>query len=129
MLKLIKYSFVYLAALIMLLHNFIPHIHKSELNSSQHEQIHQAKSASTLDILSLIFHEFTEEGDMEDILVKANTNISFNVDFVALVIVNKLFTVALTEEKESKQHFLPLDEPYQSSSFSTAWSVRPPPFA
>lgn len=113
----------------MLLHNFIPHIHKSELNNAQHEQIHQAKNASTLDILSLIFHEFTEEGEMEDILVKANTNISFNVDFVALVIVNKLFTVAITEEKESNQHFLPLDEPYQASGFSTAWSVRPPPFA
>ena len=113
----------------MMLHNFIPHTHKSELNTSEHIEIHQAKSSSTLDILSLIFHEFTEEGEMEDILVKANTNISFDVDFVALVIVNKLFTVALTEEKESKQHTLPLDEPYQDSSFSTAWSVRPPPFA
>lgn len=113
----------------MLLHNVIPHIHTSELSISEHQKIHQTEYSSPIDLLTLIFHEFTEEGEMEDVLVKANSNISFNVDFVALVIVNKLFTVILIEEKEPKQPFLPLDEHYQASGFSTAWSVRPPPFA
>jgi hypothetical protein len=113
----------------MLLHNVIPHTHESELNNNQHTQIHQTENPSPIDVIALFFHEFTEEGEMEDILVKAKTNVSFNVDFVALVIVNKLFTVVLTEKKESKQHILPLDELFQASGFSTAWSVRPPPFA
>ena len=113
----------------MLLHNVIPHTHESELNSEQHQEIHKTESLSAIDVLALFFHEFTEKGEMEDVLVKAKTNISFNVDFVALVAVNKLFTVVLTEEKESKQHIFPLDELFQASGFSTAWSIRPPPFA
>ncbi|MDF1676891.1 MAG: hypothetical protein P1U44_14350 [Vicingaceae bacterium] len=118
-----------MAAFIMLLHNFIPHTHESELNKTQHEQIHQTKGASTIDILSLIFHEFTEEGEMEDILVKDNTQINFSVVFIASLTINNFTNVVLPEEKESKQHIIPLDKRYQDSGFSTAWSVRPPPFA
>lgn len=128
MLKWIKYSFIYIAAFIMLLHNFIPHVHESELNSTLHKQIHQAESYSTLDLLSFIFHEYTEEGEMEDVLVKANTQINFSIVFIALL-ANNFTNVVLSEEKEHKQHILPLDERYQASGFSTAWSVRPPPFA
>ncbi len=129
MLKLVKYSFIYLAAFIMLLHNFVPHTHESELNTSEHEQIHQTETSSPIDLLALIFHEFTEKGDMEDVLIKANTSISFTVSFIALPAINKQLTVPLFEEKELKKYFLPLNELHQSSGFSTAWSVRPPPFA
>jgi hypothetical protein len=128
-LKLIKYSFIYLAAFIMLLHNFVPHTHESELNTSAHEQIHQTKATSALEVLALIFHEFTEAGEMEELLVKAHDNISFDADFVALLSINKAITIVLIEEKEPKKYYLPLDEFCQATGFSTAWSVRPPPFA
>lgn len=129
MLKWIKYSFIYIAAFIILLHNFIPHVHESELNSTLHKQIHQAESSSTLDLLSFIFHEYTEEGEMEDILVKANVQINFSVVFIASLTINNFTNVVLPEEKESKQLFVSLDELCETSGFSTAWSVRPPPFA
>lgn len=113
----------------MLLHNIIPHAHESELSNSEHQQIHQLEPSSPIGLLALVFHEFTEDGEMENIIVKASSKISFNVGFVVLTTINMLFTVPLIEEKESKQHFLSLDKPYQASGFSTVWSVRPPPFA
>mgnify|MGYP000170951321 CR=1 FL=1 len=128
-LRFIKYSFIYLAAIIMLLHNLIPHSHESELNSNQHTQVHQTEINSPIALLGFIFHEFTEEGEMEDILVNANTNVSLSAVFTVLLMANKTLSVILAEEKETKQYFFPLNEHYQTSGFSTAWSVRPPPFA
>lgn len=113
----------------MLLHNVIPHTHESEITNEQHKQVHQKETSSPIGLLALIFHEFTEEGDMEDILIKAKTSISFATSFIVLPTINTQLSIIFFKEKESKQYFLPLKELRQSTGFSTAWSVRPPPFA
>ncbi|TXB64732.1 hypothetical protein FRY74_09785 [Vicingus serpentipes] len=122
-----KYSFVYLAAFIMLLHNFIPHSHKSELSNSEHQQIHQTESSSPIDLLALVFHEFTEDGEMEEVL--PNTNTAFAATFFLFPIITNSYNFSLEIESELLQHPLPKDERLQFAGFLPTQSVRPPPSA
>jgi len=124
-----KYSFIYLAASIMLLHNFIPHTHESELDSTQHQQIHQAEITSPIDILALFFHEFTEDGEMEDILLRSNTNEVLAATFIILPTILNSYDFLIDAEYEIFQHPVPKDELHQSVGYFSALSVRPPPSA
>jgi hypothetical protein len=128
-LKLIKYSFIYLAASIMLLHNFIPHTHEGELSSAQHQEIHKTENLSAIDVLALIFHEFTEEGEMEDILLRSNANEILAATFILLPTILNSYDFLIDAEYEIFQHPVPKDELHQSVGYFSALSVRPPPSA
>ena len=78
-------------------------------------------------MLALVFHEFTEDGEMEEVL--PNTNTAFAATFFLFPIITNSYNFSLEIESELLQHPLPKDERLQFSGFLPTQSVRPPPSA
>ena len=87
MFKTIKYTFIYLAAFIVLLHQLVPHVHQSELSEQEHQLVHENEATDFVDVLALIFHEFTDEGEMEEIVLRQQDDANFTAsqDFIPLI--------------------------------------------
>lgn len=127
-----KYLLVVFASIIVLLHSFIPHLHESELSLKEHVKVHETNNSGSLDFLSLMFHEFTEDGQMEDFVVDNNQpSASEDQQILSSTV---LYVVALTlfnfEVKYDATPFNFYHEPAPHfSGYAEQWSVRPPPFA
>lgn len=131
MLKSIKYGFVYVAMLLVLSHNLIPHIHKSQVTVEQDAALHQSEDFSYVDVLALLFHEFTEEGVMENFVVRSNIDATadatpFVFVFLCSALNPYIFDVIQPESTVLFQH---VESDKLTEGFLSAWSVRPPPFA
>jgi hypothetical protein len=129
MFKAIKYTFVYLAAFIVLLHNLVPHVHESQLNEQEHQLIHENEASDFVDVLALIFHEFTDEGEMEEIVLRQQDDANFAVsqDVIPLI----PFGLELLETNQpivTTTFFIPEKQPVVSG-IQSSWGIRPPPFA
>lgn len=129
MFKAIKYTFVYLAAFIVLLHQLVPHVHQSELSEQEHQLIHENEATDLVEVLALIFHEFTDEGEMEEIVVRQQDDTSFtpSQDFIPLI----PFGLDLLETNQlivTITFFIPENQPVVSG-IQSSWGIRPPPFA
>lgn len=131
MFKAIKYTFVYLAAFIVLLHNLVPHVHQSQLSEQEHQLIHENETSDFVDVLALIFHEFTDEGEMEEIVLRQQDN----PNFVCLKELTppvsfgfELFDSNLPMVTITTTFFVPEKHPI-CSGIQSAWGIRPPPFA
>ncbi len=129
MFKSIKYTFVYLAAFIVLLHNLVPHVHQSQLTDQEHQLIHENEATDYVDLLALIFHEFTDEGEMEEIVLRQQDDANFTAsqDFIPLI----PFGLDLLETNQPTvtiTFFIPEKHPI-FSGIQSSWGIRPPPFA
>ncbi|MDT8412174.1 MAG: hypothetical protein RQ875_06930 [Vicingaceae bacterium] len=129
MFKSIKYTFVYLAAFIVLLHNLVPHVHESQLNEQEHQLIHENEATDFVEVLALIFHEFTDEGEMEEIVLRQQGDADFiaSQDFIPLI----PFGLDLLETNQptvTTTSFI-LEKHPIFSGIHSSWGIRPPPFA
>ncbi len=70
MFKSIKYGFIYLATIVVLLHHLVPHVHHSSHSDKEHQFIIENKTSDFIDFLAIVFHDFTDEGEMEEIVVQ-----------------------------------------------------------
>lgn len=131
MLKSIKYGFVYVAMLLVLSHNLIPHVHKSQVSVEQDAAFHDTEYFSFVDVLALMFHEFTEEGEMENFVVRNNHDFSVNDAPFALVFLFSALNPYTFDviQPESTALFQHVETDNLTEGFLSAWSVRPPPFA
>ena len=129
MFKSIKYTFVYVAAFIVLLHNLVPHVHESQLNEQEHQLIHENEASDFVEVLALIFHEFTDEGEMEEIVLRQQDDADFTAlqDFIPLI----PFGLDLLETNQptvTTTSFI-LEKHPIFSGIHSSWGIRPPPFA
>ena len=131
MLKSIKYGFIYVAMLLVLSHNLIPHVHKSQVTVEQDAALHDAKDFSFVDVLALMFHEFTEEGEMENFVVRNNHEASLDLSSLVFSFVFSALNSYTFEviQPESTVLLQDINSDNLTEGFLTAWSVRPPPFA
>jgi hypothetical protein len=74
---------MYLAAIIVLLHSFIPHHHHSELKSLDHLEEHKSAN-SIVDLLALAFHFEQHDGQLEkyDAGNEFEPNFDYSFDFI-----------------------------------------------
>jgi len=134
MLKSVKYGFIYLAMLLVLSHNLIPHQHKSQVTVEQDAALHQSEDFSIVDVLALLFHEFTEDGQMEDFVSQhQHINLDFNV-VKELISSFKYFSLdvqsIIFESSLHKFEQLIFNESIDlDTGIRTSWGVRPPPVA
>ncbi|MCB0402490.1 MAG: hypothetical protein KDD41_10435 [Flavobacteriales bacterium] len=124
----LKYYLLLFAAIVVVLHNIIPHVHKSNLSSYEHQEVHQVEQ-STLNLLALAFHEFTEEGQMEDFVVHGGQSIQTLKETVV-----DLATVVpvLSVEQPEQIKLYPFNDPLivrPASGYGLISHVRPPPVA
>lgn len=129
--KTIKYGFIYVAMLLILSHNLIPHLHKSQITDEQELAIHQSEDYSIVDELAILFHEFTEEGEMEDFVIRNNHET--RVDLSSLFFASVFSSLNSYTFDIIQPELTILSENIESDSliegFLSTWSVRPPPFA
>lgn len=129
MFKTIKYTFIYLAAFIVLLHQLVPHVHQSELSEQEHQLVHENETSDFVDVLALIFHEFTDEGEMEGIVLRQQDDANFTAsqDFIPLI----PFGLDLLETNQPTvtTTFFILEKHPVFSGIHSSWGIRPPPFA
>ena len=127
--KTIKYTFIYLAAFIVLLHNLVPHVHQSQLTDQEHQLVHENETSDFVDVLALIFHEFTDEGEMEEIVLRQQDDADFTAsqDFIPLI----PFGLELLETNQPTvtTTFFILEKHPVFSGIHFSWGIRPPPFA
>lgn len=130
MLKGVKYSFLFIASIIVVLHNIIPHVHENELSAEEHIKTHKTDKETSIGFLALAFHEFSEDGQMEDFRVDDDhpsiEQPDYNITLLCAV-VTSLFNIEL--ESVTTQTYTDLTPPKQLSGFAGLWSIRPPPFA
>jgi hypothetical protein len=131
MLKSVKYGFIYVAMLLVLSHNLIPHVHKSQVTIEQDAALHQSEEFSFVDVLALLFHEFTEEGEMENFVVRNNHDASLDLSSLVFTFVFSALNPYTFDviQPESTVLLQDIDSDNLTEGFLTAWSVRPPPFA
>lgn len=129
MFKSIKYTFVYLAAFIVLLHNLVPHVHASQLSSQEHQLIHENEVADYVDLLAIVFHEFTDEGEMEEIVVRQqnDSNFSAAISFAPFIPIE--FDLLKTDLSTVTTTFFISEKHPIFSEIQSSWGIRPPPFA
>jgi hypothetical protein len=85
MLKSIKYTVLYVATIILLLHNILPHQHHGEMNVLEHERQHE--SSNILDILCSIFHlDLGDHLHLKNILLVQNNEQQTEKTIVANVV-------------------------------------------
>lgn len=113
----------------MLLHNLVPHVHESQLNEQEHQLIHENEASDFVDVLALIFHEFTDEGEMEEIVLhqQDDANFAASQDVIPLI----PFGLELLETNQPiviTTFFIPEKQPVVSG-IRSSWAIRPPPFA
>ncbi|PKP42759.1 MAG: hypothetical protein CVT95_12410 [Bacteroidetes bacterium HGW-Bacteroidetes-12] len=130
MFKLVKYGFVYLATIIVLMHSVVPHIHHSIHSAQEHQFMQENETAGFIDLLAVIFHDFTDEGQMEDIIVKSHDDFNFFTPHIDLIhyatyslTLNELTPILIRSISIYEQHF-----PVHSGT-NSSWGIRPPPFA
>lgn len=107
----------------------MPHVHQSQLNEQEHQLVHETEASNLVDVLALIFHKFTDEGEMEEIVVRQQDDANFATlqDFIPLFIVDfelleiNLPLVSITFSITEKLPIL--------SGIHSSWGIRPPPFA
>lgn len=107
----------------------MPHVHQSELSEQEHQLIHENEATDLVEVLALIFHEFTDEGEMEEIVVRQQDDTSFtpSQDFIPLI----PFGLDLLETNQlivTITFFISEKHPVVSGIHSS-WGIRPPPFA
>ncbi|MBX2960358.1 MAG: hypothetical protein KF732_10425 [Flavobacteriales bacterium] len=131
MLKSVKYGFIYVAMLLVLSHNLIPHQHKSQITVEQDAALHQSEDFSIVDVLALLFHEFTEEGEMENFVVRNNHDVVLDATSFVFVFLFSSLNPYVFEviQPESTVLLQDIDSDNLTEGFLSAWSVRPPPFA
>jgi len=131
MLKSVKYGFIYVAMMLVLSHNLIPHVHKSQVTVEQDVVLHQTNSFSFVDVLALLFHEFTEEGEMENFVVRNNHDAAVDLSSLVFAFVFSSLNPYTFDviQPESTVLLQDIDSDNLTEGFLTAWSVRPPPFA
>lgn len=129
MFKTIKYTFIYLAAFIVLLHQLVPHVHQSELSEQEHQLVHENEATDFVDVLALIFHEFTDEGEMEEIVLRQQDDANFTAsqDFIPLIPFG-LDLLEINQPTVTTTFFIPEKQPVVSG-IQSSWGIRPPPFA
>ncbi|MCB9233255.1 MAG: hypothetical protein H6581_16480 [Bacteroidia bacterium] len=115
---------LYLAAIILLMHCLVPHVHEQLLSQSQHLNLHKS-SDTMLEKMSLMFHEYAVEGDLENF--QSTDQVSFDLDFPAQVAVffvlrELVEPVIIWVNQEDKQILIP---PF--SGHYPSLSNRPPP--
>lgn len=130
MYKRFRYFLTVIAATIVLIHNIVPHVHKNEISEEEHSIIHQNSTLNFIELLSLIFHEYTTDGEMEEMILRSQKNLEFikivllNSDYIPI---NNIFKPLISEGFScaySAQNVLPP----QSHKLS-CWGIRPPPVA
>ncbi|MCW8898428.1 MAG: hypothetical protein OQJ96_08710 [Flavobacteriales bacterium] len=129
MFKTIKYTFIYLAAFIVLLHQLVPHVHQSELSEQEHQLVHENEATDFVDVLALIFHEFTDEGEMEEIVLRQQDDANFTAsqDFIPFIPFG-LDLLEINQPTVTTTFFI-LEKHPVFSGIHSSWGIRPPPFA
>jgi hypothetical protein len=134
MLKSIRYSFLFFAAFVVLLHNIIPHVHEEKLSEFEDQKFHEKENTLPFGLLVLAFHEFTEDGQMEDFVSQHHhINLDFNV-VKELISSFKYFSLdvqsIIFESSLHKFEQLIFNESIDlDTGIRTSWGVRPPPVA
>ncbi len=83
--KSIKNIALYVATIVLLLHNILPHQHHGEMNAIEHERQHE--SSDILDILCSIFHlDLGDHLHLENILLAQNNEQQIEKIIVADVV-------------------------------------------
>ena len=118
-----------MAAFIVLLHNLVPHVHESQLNEQEHQLVHENETTDFVDVLALIFHEFTDEGEMEEIVLRQQDDANFAASQDVIPFIP--FGLDLLETNQlavTTTFFIPEKQPVVSG-IQSSWGIRPPPFA
>lgn len=125
---------MFFAAFVVLLHNIIPHVHEEKLNEVQDQKFHENENALPFGLLVLAFHEFTEDGQMEDFVSQHHhINLDFNVvkelispfKYFSFDVQSIIFDSFLHKfEQLIFNESIDLD-----TGIRTSWGVRPPPVA
>lgn len=122
--------FHYAALLFILLHAIVPHTHTNEMNEAEHATLHQQTEYSPLDILSLLFHEFTEEGSLEEFVRnEASQSTVFVSAFWPIQAYINQAQVQLTRSFVRIPKLSETAEKLPGIHHTSCHSVRPPPVA
>ncbi|MBW6483473.1 MAG: hypothetical protein K0B10_10495 [Vicingaceae bacterium] len=130
MFKLIKYGFIYLATIVVLMHNLVPHVHHSSHSDKEHQFIIENKTSDFIDFLAIIFHDFTDEGEMEEIVVRTHDDFHVfaqQLNFIHEAIVN--FNLEKSTLIIIRTFLIPEQFFAVHSGVQSAWGIRPPPLA
>ncbi len=126
--RMLSILFHYAALLFILLHAIVPHAHANEMNEAEHATLHQQTEHSPLDILSLLFHEFTEEGSLEEFV--RNEASQSTVFLSAFWPIQAYITQAQVQLTRPFVRIPKLPEKTKKLTglhYATCHSVRPPP--
>ncbi len=128
MINLFKILLFSITTLIIVAHNIIPHYHNSEISYEKHSEIHLNSEDSFFDYLAFLFHEYTEEGEIEDVLTSEQNNLSHLKIYKTPILlvfqyVLKLEVPVISEPNYYAQIILETD-----SGFTEKLKVRPPPY-
>lgn len=130
MFKSIKYGFIYLATIVVLLHNLVPHVHHSSHSEEEHQFSIENKTSDFIDFLAIIFHDFTDEGQMEEIVVRMHHDFHVftqELHFIHETIVN--FNLEKSTPIIIRTFLIPEQFFVVHSRVQSAWGIRPPPLA
>ncbi|MCC7332831.1 MAG: hypothetical protein IT232_09505 [Flavobacteriales bacterium] len=117
-----------MAMLFVLAHALISHVHESQATLNQDISIHKSENSSFFDFLSYLFHEYTDEGDMENFIVRSS--FENNVDFINLFSFDTFFDFNFGEIEKIipiKQYKSNFNTSPTFSGFFNSIGVRPPP--
>lgn len=125
MLKVFRNTFTYLASTIVALHLLIPHAHCEELTTKNHNEFHEQQEGTLIDYLSFIFHEYTEDGDMEH-FVPDQDFFDFSSDLYVLPSSFFRFLPTPILEDSNRSYCSPLIQHFQPGILACRGN-RPPP--
>lgn len=116
---------IYIAGAILSLHLLIPHAHSEELSPREHDEIHQQHEGNFIDYLSYIFHEHSNEGDMEQFVPDQDV-FDHTIDLGPVPqFVDQVPPIRLISSRNS-YYVTPAIQNLQSG-FISSWGNRPPP--
>jgi hypothetical protein len=135
MIKAVRLFWVFTACTFVLLHSMVPHKHLGQVNDEEHLLIHRSAERSPLQLLAYIFHEFTEEGDMERFLSVHAQNVAPAPLCYILPAAIPQFLLDFNFEPDcySIGYFLPRNDKQKRpiwnalAGFCSVWAMRPPP--
>ncbi len=128
MINLFKILLFSITTLIIVAHNIIPHYHNSEISYEKHSEIHLNSEDSFFDYLAFLFHEYTEEGEIEDVITSEKNVFSFIKIYKTPILLVYQYVFNQEVLMISEQNYYAQIILETNSGFSKKLKVRPPPF-
>lgn len=92
--KMIRNAALFVATALVLLHSIVPHVHHSDLTSSQDKHMHE-EASSIMDFLALAFHLDHSDGNLEN-YVNSASSCDLELDQIILDLPSEIFNIELS---------------------------------